>query len=124
MREEGKAFYRLTLVINSETLISPQDLLQVEEMITDYGKKNQVQFVYIDELKIQYAQNDESPLVNEFSAELLVDQTVFDKAMSDLYLNPRASKFLDDYGTFDHTALVNRAEEILKAEMRGEQNDN
>ncbi|MEO4431553.1 hypothetical protein ABH421_07130, partial [Staphylococcus aureus] len=23
-----------------------------------------------------------------------------------------------------HTALVNRAEEILKAEMRGEQNDN
>lgn len=41
--------------------------------------------------------------------------------MSDLYLNPRASKFLDDYGTFDHTALVNRAEEILKAEMRGEQ---
>ena len=40
------------------------------------------------------------PLVNEFSAELLVDQTVFDKAMSDLYLNPRASKFLDDYGTF------------------------
>ncbi|WP_257877385.1 hypothetical protein, partial [Staphylococcus aureus] len=26
--------------------------------------------------------------------------------------------------TFDHTALVNRAEEILKAEMRGEQNDN
>ncbi len=27
--------------------------------------------------------------VNEFSAELLVDQTVFDKAMSDLYLNPK-----------------------------------
>ncbi|MDC7991726.1 DNA repair exonuclease, partial [Staphylococcus aureus] len=123
VREEGKAFYRLTLVINSETLISPQDLLQVEEMITDY-EENENQFVYIDELKIQYAQNDESPLVNEFSAELLVDQTVFDKAMSDLYLNPRASKFLDDYGTFDHTALVNRAEEILKAEMRGEQNDN
>lgn len=121
--KKEKAFYRLTLVINSETLISPQDLLQVEEMITDY-EENENQFVYIDELKIQYAQNDESPLVNEFSAELLVDQTVFDKAMSDLYLNPRASKFLDDYGTFDHTALVNRAEEILKAEMRGEQNDN
>lgn len=78
MREEGKAFYRLTLVINSETLISPQDLLQVEEMITDY-EENENQFVYIDELKIQYAQNDESPLVNEFSAELLVDQTVLIK---------------------------------------------
>ncbi len=86
MREEGKAFYRLTLVINSETLISPQDLLQVEEMITDY-EENENQFVYIDELKIQYAQNDESPLVNEFSGRL-VDQAVFDKAMSDLYLNP------------------------------------
>lgn len=65
VREEGKAFYRLTLVINSETLISPQDLLQVEEMITDY-EENENQFVYIDELKIQYAQNDESPLVMNF----------------------------------------------------------
>ena len=47
-------------------------------MITDY-EENENQFVYIDELKIQYAQNDESPLVNEFSAELLVDQTVLIK---------------------------------------------
>ncbi len=31
-------------------------------MITDY-EENENQFVYIDELKIQYAQNDESPLV-------------------------------------------------------------
>ena len=46
MREEGKAFYRLTLVINSETLISPQDLLQVEEMITDYERKRKSICIY------------------------------------------------------------------------------
>ncbi len=73
------------LVINSETLISPQDLLQVEEMITDY-EENENQFVYIDELKIQYAQNDESPLVNEFSAELLVDQLVFSIKRCQIYI--------------------------------------
>ncbi len=43
--------------------------------------------------------------------------------MTDLYLNLRASKFLYDYGTFDNKAKDNRAGEILKAKMRGEQND-
>lgn len=44
--------------------------------------------------------------------------------MTDLYLNPRASKFLDDYNEFDKVELVNHAERLLKDEMRGEQNDN
>ncbi len=44
--------------------------------------------------------------------------------MTDLYLNPRASKFLDDYNEFDKVELVNHAESLLKDEMRGEQNDN
>ncbi len=48
----------------------------------------------------------------------------FDSAMTDLYLNPRASKFLDDYNEFDKVELVNHAERLLKDEMRGEQNDN
>ncbi len=40
-------------------------------------KKNENQFVYIDELKIQYAQNDESPLVNEFSAKFISRSSCF-----------------------------------------------
>ena len=123
VRNQGKAIYRLKLVVNSESYISPQELLQVEEMIADY-EENENQFVVIDDLSISYTQNDESPLVNEFSGELLADRTVFDSAMSDLYLNPRASKYLEDYTEFNHTELVNHAEELLKAEMRGEQNDN
>ena len=38
--------------------------------------------------------------------------------MTDLYLNPRASKFLDDYNEFDKVELVNHAERLLKDEMR------
>lgn len=123
VREEGKAFYRLNVIINSESTMSPQDILQVEEMITDY-EENEKDFVFIEDLNLKYKTNDESPLVNEFSNDLLNDRTVFDKAMSDLYLNPRASKYLDDYTTFDKTELVNHAEDLLKADMRGEQNDN
>lgn len=123
VREEGKAFYRLNVIIDSEATMSPQDILQVEEMITDY-EENEKDFVFIEDLNLQYKTNDESPLVNEFSNDLLNDRTVFDKAMSDLYLNPRASKYLDDYTTFDKTDLVNHAEDLLKADMRGEQNDN
>ena len=80
--------------------------------------------VVIEDLNIKYVQNDESPLVNEFSSDLLEDTSVFDSAMTDLYLNPRASKFLDDYTEFDKTELINHAESLLKDDMRGEQNDN
>ena len=42
--------------------------------------------------------------------------------MTELYLNPRASKYLEDYTEFDTVELVNR-EKILKADMRGESDD-
>lgn len=123
VRPEGKAFYRLNVRVNSEDFIAPQDLVQVKEMITEY-EENENQFVFIEHLNIKYVQSDESPLVNEFSSDLLEDTSVFDSAMTDLYLNPRASKFLDDYTEFDKTELINHAESLLKDDMRGEQNDN
>ena len=123
VRPEGKAFYRLNVRVNSEDFIAPQDLVQVKEMITEY-EENENQFVFIEDLNIKYVQSDESPIVNEFSSDLLEDTSVFDSAMTDLYLNPRASKFLDDYTEFDKTELINHAESLLKDDMRGEQNDN
>ena len=47
-------------------------------MITDY-EENENQFVYIDELKYNMHKMMSHLLVNEFSAELLVDQTVLIK---------------------------------------------
>ena len=61
-------------------------MVQVKEMITEY-EENENQFVFIEDLNIKYVQNDESPLVNEFSSDLLEDTSVFDSAMTDLYLN-------------------------------------
>ena len=43
---------------------------------------------------MNYIQNEETPLINEFSNELINDDKVFEEAMTDLYLNPRASKYL------------------------------
>ena len=123
VRPEGKSFYRLNVRINSEDIIAPQDLIQLKEMITEF-EENENQFVFIEDLNLQYVQNDEMPIVKEFSPELLDDASLFDSAMTDLYLNPRASKFLDDYNEFDKVELVNHAERLLKDEMRGEQNDN
>jgi len=123
VRSEGKAFYRLTMLINSEDAMAPQDLIQLKEMITEF-EENETQFIFIEDINIQYVQNDEAPLVNEFSSELIEDASLFNSAMTDLYLNPRASKYLDDYTEFDRTELVNHAESLLRDEMRGEQNDN
>ncbi|MBL7573496.1 metallophosphoesterase family protein [Staphylococcus saccharolyticus] len=123
VRSEGKAFYRLTILINSEDAMAPQDLIQLKEMITEF-EENETQFIFIEDLNIQYVQNDEAPLVNEFSSELIEDASLFNSAMTDLYLNPRASKYLDDYTEFDRTGLVNHAESLLRDKMRGEQNDN
>ena len=45
VREEGKAFYRLNVIINSESMMSPQDILQVEEMITDYEENEKILYL-------------------------------------------------------------------------------
>lgn len=122
VRQNGKAFYKLTLNIDSEKPLSSQDIAQIKEMIAEY-EENEHHFVVIEDIRFNYAQIDETPLVKEFSVDLINDSKVFDDAMTELYLNPRASKYLDDYTDFDKVELVNRAEGILKADMRGESDD-
>ncbi|MDN6570422.1 MAG: DNA repair exonuclease, partial [Staphylococcus equorum] len=51
---------------------------------------------------------------------LIYDNTVYDKAMNDLYLNPKASKYLENYSDFDRRGLIEHAEELLKSDMREE----
>lgn len=122
VRSDGKAFYRLTVNVDSDRPISSQDISQIKEMIDDY-EENEHHFVIIETLTFKYMQMDEVPLVREFSADLIKDNKVFEEAMTELYLNPRASKYLEDYTEFDTVELVNRAEKILKADMRGESDD-
>ncbi|MDO0994636.1 metallophosphoesterase family protein [Staphylococcus borealis] len=122
VRSNGKAFYRLTVNLNSDKPLSSHDISQIKEMIDDY-EENEHHFVMIESLTFNYIQMDETPLVREFSADLIKDNKVFEAAMTELYLNPRASKYLEDYTDFDKVELVNRAENILKADMRGESDD-
>ncbi|MDM7864367.1 metallophosphoesterase family protein [Staphylococcus borealis] len=122
VRSNGKAFYRLTINLDSDKPLSSHDISQIKEMIDDY-EENEHHFVMIESLTFNYIQMDETPLVREFSADLIKDNKVFETAMTELYLNPRASKYLEDYTDFDKVELVNRAENILKADMRGESDD-
>lgn len=122
VRSQGKAFYRLTLNIDSEKAISPQDISQIKAMIDEY-EENENHFVVIEDLIFNYIQNEDTPLVREFSKDLIDDTKLFEEAMTELYLNPRASKYLDDYTTFNKVELVDRAEKLLKEDMRGDNND-
>ena len=122
VREQGKAFYRLTINIDNDKILSTQDILQIREMISEY-EENEHDFIVIEDMILNYIQNEETPLINEFSNELINDDKVFEEAMTDLYLNPRASKYLEDYTTFNKAKLIHRAEKILKADMRGEEID-
>ncbi|RIN49044.1 DNA repair exonuclease, partial [Staphylococcus simulans] len=70
---------------------------------------------------VSYKDDDTRPLEHEFSQELKADDAIFTNAMSDLYLNPKATKFLDNYDDFDKVELINRAEALLKSGLRGEQ---
>ncbi|PTF22139.1 DNA repair exonuclease, partial [Staphylococcus cohnii] len=63
---------------------------------------------------------DKTTLVKEFSPDLIEDNSVYEQAMNDLYLNPKASKYLENYDDFDRRELIKRAELLLKSDMRGE----
>ncbi len=118
-RSQGKAFYRLSVYITSDTPMTQQELLQVKEMVDDY-ELNENHFIYIEDLTFDFKYEREQKLSKEFSRELIGDDEVFEHAMNDLYLNPRASKYLDDYTEFDRDALITHAEQLLKSDMRGD----
>ena len=119
VRKNGKAIYQLNVVVNSDQLISEQDILQVHEMISDF-EENEHDFVFVEQLSIKNKYEDQNTLVKEFSPELIDDTTVYDGAMNDLYLNPKASKYLENCSDFDRRALIEHAEELLKSDMGGE----
>ncbi|SUM33866.1 metallophosphoesterase [Staphylococcus gallinarum] len=77
-------------------------------------------FVFIEDLTIRNQFEDQNTLVKEFAPELIADNSVFDQAMNDLYLNPKASKYLENYNDFDRRQLIEHAEQLLKSDMRGE----
>lgn len=120
VRGQGKAIYRVYLEIDSDEPVSSQDLMQVEAMLREY-EENENNFVFIESLFVSYKDDDTRPLEHEFSQELKADDAIFTDAMSDLYLNPKATKFLDNYDDFDKIELINRAEALLKSGLRGEQ---
>ncbi|SCS34941.1 metallophosphoesterase family protein [Staphylococcus caeli] len=119
VRPQGKAIYQLKVEVNSDQNISDHDKLQVHEMISDY-EENEHNFVFIEDLVISNKFEESNTLVKEFSTELIEDTTVYDQAMNDLYLNPKASKYLENYNDFDRKELIERAEALLKSDMRGE----
>ncbi|MGO2109610.1 MAG: DNA repair exonuclease, partial [Staphylococcus equorum] len=119
VRKNGKSIYQLKVIVNSDQLIPEQDVIQVHEMISDY-EENEHNFVFIENLTINNKYEDQNTLVKEFSPELIDDNTVYDKAMNDLYLNPKASKYLENYSDFDRRGLIEHAEELLKSDMREE----
>ena len=119
VRKNGKSIYQLTVEITTDQFVSEQDLIQVEEMISDY-EENEHNFVFIEDLTIRNQFEDQNTLVKEFAPELIADNSVFDQAMNDLYLNPKASKYLENYNDFDRRQLIEHAEQLLKSDMRGE----
>ena len=57
-------------------------------------RENETNFVMVEDLNFNYLQNDDTPLIKEFSSDLLKDSTIYEDAMSDLYLNAKTSKYL------------------------------
>ncbi|AVQ33347.1 DNA repair exonuclease [Staphylococcus muscae] len=118
VRGFGRAFYRLQLNVPGDERIDHQVLEQVKAMIIDY-EENEQHFVMIDSLDIHYTELETPSIFEEFDEELLKKDEIYEAALSDLYMNPKASKYLDHYMEHDRQALIKRAEEMIQAELKG-----
>lgn len=118
VRGLGRAFYRLQLNVPGDERIDHQVLEQVKAMIIDY-EENEQHFVMIDSLDIHYTELETPSIFEEFDEELLKKDEIYEAALSDLYMNPKASKYLDHYMEHDRQALIKRAEEMIQAELKG-----
>lgn len=86
VRHQGRAFYRLQLNIRGDEMISPQVLEQLKVLSTEY-EENERHFVLIDEWDIRYIDIRQKSIIQEFPAELLEQDDVYERAVKDLYMN-------------------------------------
>ncbi|UXR68934.1 DNA repair exonuclease [Staphylococcus sp. IVB6246] len=121
VRGLGRSFYRLQLNVPGDERIDYQTLEQVKAMIVDF-EENEQHFVMIDTLDVNYTELETHSIRREFSDELLQQDDIYESALSDLYMNPKASKYLDHYMKHDREALIERAEAMIQAELKGAEN--
>ncbi|ARJ50104.1 metallophosphoesterase family protein [Staphylococcus lutrae] len=119
VRPQGRAFYRLKLHVHGDETISKQVLEQLKVLTSEY-EENERHFILIDEWEIRYLDMRQKSIIQEFSPELLAQDDVYERAVKDLYLNPKASKYLDPYFEHDRKALIARAEAMIEAELKGD----
>lgn len=117
VRHQGRAFYRLQINVHGDERIDAQVLEQVKTLVTEY-EENERHFVMIDEWLINYLEIPQTSIANEFSEDLLAQDDVYERALSELYMNPKASKYLEHYQKHDRKALIERAEAIIEAELK------
>ncbi|REH76851.1 metallophosphoesterase family protein [Staphylococcus felis] len=120
VRHLGRAIYRLQVNVSGDNRFDSQTINQVKEMIADY-EENEHHFVFIDELIIHYTELVRASISKEFPQELLLQDDIYENALQDLYMNPKASKYLDHFQKYDREALINRAENIIYTELKGDE---
>ncbi|REH94090.1 DNA repair exonuclease [Staphylococcus felis] len=120
VRHLGRAIYRLQVNVSGDNRFDSQTINQVKEMIADY-EENEHHFVFIDELIIHYTELVRTSISKEFPQELLLQDDIYENALQDLYMNPKASKYLDHFQKYDREALINRAESIIYTELKGDE---
>ncbi|MBW0766253.1 metallophosphoesterase family protein [Mammaliicoccus lentus] len=118
VRTEGKAFYQLDVYVKHDEVLKQEEINQVIQLIQEY-EENQTNFIFIEELNVFYEQDSEVMLANEFNDDILEDDQILEDALTDLYMNPKANRFLEPFSDIDKEALIERGEEILKRRMRG-----
>lgn len=118
VRSEGKAFYRLNVYVRQDEILREEEINQVIQLIQEY-EENQTNFIFIEQLNVFFEHDSEVALANEFNDDILEDNQILEDALSDLYMNPKANRFLDSFSDVDKKSLIERGEAILKKRMRG-----
>ncbi|RXY86926.1 DNA repair exonuclease, partial [Salmonella sp. 3DZ2-4SM] len=118
VRTEGKAFYQLDVYVKHDEILKQDEINQVIQLIQEY-EENQTNFIFVEQLNVFFDQDSEVALANEFNDDILQDENILEEALSDLYMNPKANRFLEPFSDVDKQALIERGEAILKRRMRG-----
>ena len=80
-------------------------------MIQEY-EENQTNFIFVEQLNVFFDQDSEVALANEFNDDILQDENILEEALSDLYMNPKANRFLEPFSDVDKQALIERGKQF------------
>ncbi|MCD2138984.1 metallophosphoesterase family protein [Salinicoccus halitifaciens] len=117
LREAGKKIIQLTLHHEGDDELAEADYNELLLLLHE-DEQDVKDFIWIDSLTIDYANQDQTAILNDIKASYSDNDEIFKEALNSMYMDPKINRLLPPMNELEKEDYLELGEERLKMLMR------